>query len=80
LILNLTIPFGYQRSDNCEKCESLKLKLEKGTDDDKNGVLQVEKNFHLSNAQQFYNNLKHVHDMTSPVKLCVVITSGIFQF
>jgi len=37
--------FGYQQSDNCEKCDSPKLKLEKETDDDKNGVLQVEKKF-----------------------------------
>jgi len=48
LILHLTIPFGYPQSDNCEKCDSLKLKLElkfeKETDDDKNRALQVERN------------------------------------
>jgi hypothetical protein len=43
LILNITIPFWYLPSDNCEKCDGLKLKLEKGTNDDRNRALQVEK-------------------------------------
>jgi len=83
LILNLTIPSGYPRSDNCEKCDNLKLKLElkleKETDDDTNRALQVEKNLHFSNTLQFYNNFRHIHDMTSLLKVSVVITSRIFQ-
>jgi len=65
LILHLTIPFEYPRSDNCEKCDSLKLKLglklEKEIEDDTNRALQVEQNLHLINAQQFYSNLIYIY-------------------
>ena len=79
----LTVPFGYPRLDNCEKCDSLKLKmelkLEKETKNYTNRALKVEQKLHLSKAQQFYSNLRHIHDMTSPLKVCVVITSRILH-
>jgi hypothetical protein len=60
---NLNYSFGYTRSDTYEKCDSLKLKLEKETDEDTTRALQVEKNLHLHKAQQFYDNLEYITEM-----------------
>lgn len=55
--------FGYPRLYTCEKCDTLKLKLWKETDEDIIRVLEVEKNIHLRKTQTFYDNLKNVTEM-----------------
>lgn len=57
---NFNYSFGYPRSDTCEVCDTLKLKLENETDQDKVRALEAEKLLHLRKAQHFYDVLKDV--------------------